>query len=130
MDYTNTIIVSVALALIYVFIIKPRQDRKAAESGKREGHSPESGQVDYVKELETILYDYCERTKGRRPSYPLEKWVNFQRNLNLDGIDVAEIRMLFEKKFPFRVPDDHPFNQRNADDTDFTVENFLSAYGL
>ena len=35
MDYTNTIIVSVCLALIFVFIIKPRRDKKAAEEKKR-----------------------------------------------------------------------------------------------
>lgn len=34
MNITNTIIVSIAVALIYVFIIKPRQDKKAAEAKK------------------------------------------------------------------------------------------------
>ena len=36
MDITNTIIVSVAVALIYVFIIKPRKDKKAAENSQTE----------------------------------------------------------------------------------------------
>lgn len=35
-NITNIIIVSVAVALIYVFIIKPRQDKKAAEAKKNQ----------------------------------------------------------------------------------------------
>ncbi|MBR1464766.1 MAG: hypothetical protein IJ607_00230 [Bacteroidaceae bacterium] len=86
---------------------------------------------DYVKELETIIYDYCESTYKCKPTFRINKNIKFNRNLNFDGIDMAEITMAFEKKFSLKEPaSDHPINQRLANDTDFTVEYFLASYGL
>jgi len=89
-----------------------------------------SNQIDYVKELETVIYDYCEDAYQSKPSFPIKKSTNFKRNLNFDGIDMVEIAMAFEEKFNVKIPDNHPINQRLENDTDFTVEYFLSAYGL
>lgn len=87
-------------------------------------------QGDYVKELEKIIYDYCEAAYQKKPSFHITKDTNFKRNLNFDGIDMAEIDIAFEKKMHVSILDDHPINQRLADDTDFTVEYYLSAHGI
>ena len=102
-------------------------------SFRKEGSVPEknnSNRVDYVKELEKIIYEYCESAFNSKPTFHIHENINFKRNLNFDGFDMAEISMAFEKKYPVRIPEDHPFNHRLADDTDFTVGYFLSAYGL
>ena len=89
------------------------------------------GHIDYVNELEAIIYDYCESAYKCKPTFRITKNTNFKRNLNFDGIDMAEIGMAFEKKFSLKEPaSDHPINQRLANDTDYTVEYFLSAYEL
>ena len=89
-----------------------------------------SGRLDYVKELEKVIYEYCESAFNSKPSFHIHKDINFKRNLNFDGIDMAEISLAFEKKFHVRIPDGHPINHRLADDTDYTVGYYLSAYGL
>lgn len=102
-------------------------------SFRKEIKTPEerdSSHIDYVKELETVIYEYCESAFNCKPTFHIHKNINFKRNLNFDGFDMAEISMAFEKKFPVRIPDNHPYNHRLADDTDFTVGYFLSAYGL
>lgn len=102
-------------------------------SFRKEGAVPEkhnASHVDYVKELEKVIYEYCETSYQSKPNFHIHKYINFKRNLNFDGIDMAEISMAFEKRFHVRIPDDHPYNHRPADDTDFTVGYFLSAYGL
>ena len=111
-----------------------KQEQEFLNSFRKEGAVPgkhNTSCVDYVKELETVIYDYCEKSIFHsKPTFPIHKNINFKRNLNFDGLDMAEISMAFEKKFPVRIPHDHPYNQRLADDTDFTVGYFLSAYGL
>ena len=102
-------------------------------SFRKEGAVPEkhnSSRVDYVKELEKVIYEYCESAYNSKPTFHIHKYINFKRNLNFDGIDMASISTAFEKRFPVRIPVNHPYNHRLADDTDFTVGYFLSAYGL
>ena len=96
-----------------------------------EQQQPTSDKVDYVQELETIIYDYCEKSNFfSKPSFHITKNTNFKRDLHFAGIDVVLICVDFEKKFPVKIPSDHPFNHRLADDTDYTVEYLLSVYGL
>ena len=86
--------------------------------------------TDWLKEMETIIYDYCERAYHSKPNFPIKLSTNFKSNLNFDGLDMVEIEMSLEEKFSVKIPADHPFNHRHADDTDFTVEDLLAAYGL
>lgn len=86
--------------------------------------------MDYVKALDGIISDYCYNAYHSRPSFNISLATNFLHTFNFDGLDMIEIRMEFEKKFPYRIPENHPFNKSLADDTDFSVAYLLSSYGL
>lgn len=86
--------------------------------------------TDWLKEIETIIYDYCEQTYHSKPNFRIKPYTYFKKNLNFDGLDVVEIRMAIEKKFSLKTHDEHPFFHRSANDTDFTVEDLMDALGL
>ena len=86
--------------------------------------------MDYVKVLDGVISDYCQSAYDCRPSFHIHLGTNFLHTFNFDGLDMVEIQMGFEKKIPVTIPEDHPFNKRLGDDTDYSVAYFLSAYGL
>ena len=59
---TNTIIVAIAVALIYVFIIKPRQDKKAAEAKKNQADAIASSE----KETHSVMQNEPLAKKERK----------------------------------------------------------------
>ena len=86
--------------------------------------------MDYVKVLDSVISDHCENAYQSRPSFHISLATNFLHTYNFDGLDMTEIQMEFEKKVSCRIPENHPFNNRLADDTDYSVAYFLSSYGL
>lgn len=138
MSTTTVLIVVIIILVIAVVVYMANKSKKGKkqlpqqEQVKEETQSLKSQQVDYVKELEKIILDYCEETSSynKKPSFPITKSTNFMHDLNFDGIDIVEIQMVLEDKFHIGIPENHPFNQRSANDTNFTVGQFLSAYGL
>lgn len=63
MDLTNTIIVSVAVALIYTFIIKPKKDKKAAELKE----NPTPGKPSFIDEY-GVKFSGDKQTLIKAPS--------------------------------------------------------------
>ena len=55
MDLTNTIIVSVVVALIYVFIIRPKKEKQAEQEKKDRQDLTDVSGVEYSKDKQTLV---------------------------------------------------------------------------
>ena len=109
---------------------KSASDEPSRAIGAEQDATVEPNEKDWVKMLEFVIVEYCEKVYKSRPSFPITKNINFRRNLNFDGIDMAEVLLLFEKKCSIELPKDTPVSNRKADDTDYTVGDVIDWYGL
>lgn len=103
---------------------------KESKEGTSESQQSDGSEEKIIAEVAEMIYNYCEEVYHSKPTFKITRKTNFKRNLNFDGIDMAEIFLLLEKRFNVKFPSGSPLMARNADDTDYTVGSLLAEYGL
>ena len=108
----------------------PQKDNDADSEESSKEALPESEGGYPLSIMSKIIREYCAERYDKMIDFHITLDTNFQKDLHFDGIDFAEICIRLEKEFSVELPEDSSLNNRPAEDTDFTVGEFLKEYRL